>query len=58
MGLVFGGFCHVDAVTWDIWCKNQAFFTPIIIFRPNGVKNRVIFHRFSMAFCFHDLCVS
>ena len=53
-----GGLSYVDAGPWDIRCKNEAFFTPIIIFATNGVKNRVIFHRFSMAFYFHNLCVS
>ena len=56
--LNLGGLSYVDAGPWDIRCKNEAFFTPIIIFATNGVKNRVIFHRFSMAFCFHNLCVS
>lgn len=53
-----GGLSYVDAGPWDIRCKNEAVFTPIIIFATNGVKKRVIFHRFSMAFCFHNLCVS
>ena len=37
-------------------CKKQPDFTPFIIFVANGVKNRVFYHRFSMALYFHDQC--
>lgn len=46
---VLGGFGHVDAGTWDIWCKYQAFFTPISIFDTFCVKFALFLHHFCSA---------
>ena len=46
---VLGGFGHVDAGTWDIWCKYQAFFTQISIFDTFCVKFALFLHHFCSA---------